>query len=78
MSREEIQLPLRWCFFHGFPESWLTWRWVLPTLASLLRDQGLLGEAVPLLERALVIREQTLGAQHPDTATVLVMLAAAR
>jgi tetratricopeptide (TPR) repeat protein len=39
----------------------------LINLASLYEDQGKYGEAEPLYRRALAIREQQLGPQHPDT-----------
>ena len=45
-------------------------------LAKLLRDQGRYGEAESLFRRALAIREQALGPDHPDTATSLNGLAA--
>ena len=37
----------------------------LNNLVDLLRDQGDLAEARPLLERALAIREKALGPEHP-------------
>jgi Tetratricopeptide repeat len=40
----------------------------LSNLAWLLRAQGELAAARPLLERALAIRERVLGPDHPDTA----------
>src|SRR6266498_125567 len=40
-----------------------------------LREKGQYGKAIPLAERALAIRQKTLGAEHPDTATVLNDLA---
>ena len=43
----------------------------LHNLGKLFRDQGRYGEAEPLLRRALAIREQALGPDHPDTATSL-------
>jgi len=41
----------------------------LHNLGVLLRDQGRYGEAEQRLRRALEIREQALGPDHPDTAT---------
>jgi tetratricopeptide (TPR) repeat protein len=40
----------------------------------LYLDQGKLAQAEPLLSRALAIREQALGAGHPDIATSLEAL----
>jgi len=40
-----------------------------------LRDRARYEQAAPLLQRALAIREQQLGPQHPDTATSLNNLA---
>ena len=40
-----------------------------------LLDKGQYGLALPLAERALAIREQALGPQHPDVATSLINLA---
>jgi hypothetical protein len=45
------------------------------TLAAILRDLGLAGEARPLAERALAIAEAALGPDHPDVATRLGNLA---
>ncbi len=42
-----------------------------------LYGQGRYGEAIPLAQRALGIREKALGPEHPDTATSLNNLAAA-
>lgn len=47
----------------------------LNTLGRLHRLQGNNGEAEPLLRRSLDIREQVLGADHPDTAASLNNLA---
>jgi tetratricopeptide (TPR) repeat protein len=47
----------------------------LNNLASLYQAQGKYAEAEPLLQRALAIREQQLGPDHPDTATSLNNLA---
>ena len=47
----------------------------LGRLAALYRSQGRYGEAEPLYRRALQIREQQWGADHPDTATSLNNLA---
>ena len=47
----------------------------LNNLANVYRDQGKYGEAEDLLKRALAIREQALGANHPDVAASLVNLA---
>ena len=44
-------------------------------LAALYRSQGRYGDAEPLYQRSLQIREQQLGADHPDTATSLNNLA---
>ena len=38
-------------------------------LANVLRDQGDLKQAKEYHERALAIRQQTLGPQHPDVAS---------
>ncbi|RRR68174.1 MAG: tetratricopeptide repeat protein, partial [Candidatus Viridilinea halotolerans] len=43
----------------------------LNNLAALYEEQGNYAAALPLYERALTIREQVLGAEHPDTATSL-------
>jgi tetratricopeptide (TPR) repeat protein len=48
----------------------------LDDLAGLLHDQGELAQARPLYERALAIREQALGSEHPQTAQCLNNLAA--
>src|SRR6266498_2315988 len=40
-----------------------------------LREKGQYGKAIPLAERALAIRQKTLGAEHPDTPTSLDNLA---
>jgi len=40
-----------------------------------LLNQGRYGEAIPLAQRALAIREQALGPEHPDVATSLNNLA---
>jgi CHAT domain-containing protein/Flp pilus assembly protein TadD len=40
-----------------------------------LRGKGQYGQAIPLAERALMLREKVLGAEHPDTATALNNLA---
>ena len=47
----------------------------LNNLAELYRSQGRYSEAEPLLKRSLLIREEQLGADHPDTATSLNNLA---
>ncbi|SRR6266487_3621770 len=47
----------------------------LNNLALLYRARGADAQAEPLLKRALMIREQTLGPQHPDTAQGLNNLA---
>jgi len=41
----------------------------------LYEKQGRYQEAVPLLERSLAVREQSLGPDHPDTANSLNNLA---
>jgi len=46
----------------------------LTNLAVLLMDQGELAAALALLERALAIREQVLGTDHPDTTSVRAKL----
>jgi tetratricopeptide (TPR) repeat protein len=43
--------------------------------ASYLQDRARYGEAEPLYQRALQIREQQLGPEHPDVATSLTGLA---
>src|SRR5437667_998388 len=43
--------------------------------AAMLHDSGKFPEAVPLLQRALAIREKTLGPEHPDVAASLDNLA---
>jgi tetratricopeptide (TPR) repeat protein len=40
-------------------------------LASLLKNQGKLGEAEPLYRTALTARRRTLGYEHPDTLDTL-------
>ena len=40
---------------------------LIESLATLLKDQGRLGEAEPLYLEALVARRETLGDRHPDT-----------
>ena len=47
----------------------------LTELATLYREQGSPAQALPLLERALAIRERSLGAQHRDVARTLADLA---
>ncbi len=47
----------------------------LYNLANLYKEQGKYREAEPLYRRALHIREQTLGSEHPDVATLLNNLA---
>jgi len=44
-------------------------------LAQVYLKQGEYSKALPLVEQALQLREQTLGRQHPDTATSLNNLA---
>jgi tetratricopeptide (TPR) repeat protein len=44
-------------------------------LAVLYHNQGRYEEAKPLYKRALIIREQVLGENHPDTAQALNNLA---
>ena len=58
------------------------WAHSIPLTAASLNNLALLYEstgndaaALPLYERALAIKEATLGAQHPDTATSLNNLA---
>jgi tetratricopeptide (TPR) repeat protein len=55
----------------AFPEA----AHLLNQAAGYLYDRGLYTEAEPLYQRALAIREQVLGANHPDTATSLNNLA---
>ena len=43
----------------------------LTNLAELYRAQGRYAEAEPLYQRALAIREKTLGPEHPNVATCL-------
>ncbi|MBE8968722.1 tetratricopeptide repeat protein [Nostocales cyanobacterium LEGE 12452] len=43
--------------------------------AEKLSNEGKYGEAIPLVERVLAIRKQTLGDEHPDVATSLNNLA---
>jgi hypothetical protein len=45
-------------------------------LASLMKNQGKLGEAEPLLRETLEARRTILGAQHPRTLTSMSNLAA--
>ena len=47
----------------------------LNNLAGLYKSQGRYEEAEPLFQRSLQIREQQLGAEHPDTASSLNNLA---
>ena len=47
----------------------------LNNLAELYRSMGRYEEALPLYQRSLSIREEQLGANHPDTATSLNNLA---
>ena len=47
----------------------------LTELARVYREEGLLADALPLLERALAIREKKLGPQHRDVARTLAELA---
>ena len=47
----------------------------LNNLAELYRNQGKYDEAEPLYQRALAIREKSLGSDHPDVATSLNNLA---
>ncbi|MGH7187049.1 MAG: tetratricopeptide repeat protein, partial [Pseudomonadota bacterium] len=47
-------------------------------LAIVFRDQGKLAEAIPLLQRALDIREKTQGPEHPDLGPILSNLAGLR
>src|SRR4029453_13041155 len=48
----------------------------LTELASVYRAQGAPAEALPLLERALSIREHSSGPDHPDVAGTVPDLAA--
>jgi tetratricopeptide (TPR) repeat protein len=45
--------------------------WLLNQMGEYLDARAQFAEAKPYLERALAIREQVLGPQHPDTATSL-------
>lgn len=47
----------------------------LNNLAVLLEHQQKFDQAIPLIERALAIQEQVLGAQHPDTVQTRASLA---
>ena len=47
----------------------------LMELARILNEQGRPGQALPLLERALAIRQQRLGPEHRDVALTLADLA---
>ena len=47
----------------------------LNNLANLHQGQEQYTEALPLYQRALAIREQVLGSQHPDTAETMHDLA---
>ncbi len=47
---------------------------LLDTLGSIYRNLGLFGESRPLLEQALELRRQALGADHPDLAATLTNL----
>lgn len=44
-------------------------------LGNISRDQGKYEEAKPLYQRALSIREQQLGPEHPETAEIVHCLA---
>jgi tetratricopeptide (TPR) repeat protein len=48
---------------------------LLHKVATYLKDRAHYQQAKPLYQRALVIREQVVGSQHPDTATSLNDLA---
>src|SRR5450755_2576671 len=48
---------------------------LLSQAGRYLREQGLYGQAEPLFQSALAIREKVLGPEHPDTATSLNNLA---
>ena len=48
---------------------------ILSNLAGLYRDQGRYEQAEALYQRALAIREQVLGSEHPQVATSLNNLA---
>ena len=50
-------------------------REIADNLATLLQATDRLGEAEPLMRRALAIREKSLGADHPDVASSLNNLA---
>ena len=45
------------------------------SLAFFLANQGKYDDAEPLIKRALAIREETLGPQHPEVAASLNNLA---
>ncbi len=47
----------------------------LQHLALLYQEQGRLDDALPMLSRALVLEERSAGAEHPDVATALSLLA---
>jgi tetratricopeptide (TPR) repeat protein len=40
---------------------------VFNNLAEIYREQGRYQEAEPRMQKALTMREQTLGKEHPDT-----------
>ena len=48
---------------------------LLHVVGLYLRERGQYAQAEPLLERALALREQVLGSEHPDTASTLNTLA---
>ncbi|MGB7846460.1 MAG: FxSxx-COOH system tetratricopeptide repeat protein [Candidatus Acidiferrum sp.] len=56
---------------YTFPEAAI----LLNTVADYLCDRALFADAEPLYQRALAIREKTLGPKHPDVATSLNNLA---
>ncbi|HEY5807183.1 MAG TPA: tetratricopeptide repeat protein [Povalibacter sp.] len=60
---------------HGQPATQAV---MLDTIGRVYFNMGLLSEAQPLLERALVIRGPLLGKNHPDVAASLVSLAQLR
>jgi tetratricopeptide (TPR) repeat protein len=77
-ERCELCLPhallgARWIeqYSFTFPEA----ARLLHAAGLYLRDHGRYAQAQPLLERALALREQVLGAEHADTASTLNQLA---
>ncbi|NJP12648.1 MAG: tetratricopeptide repeat protein [Leptolyngbyaceae cyanobacterium RU_5_1] len=53
----------------------IKWAWLLHQTGYYLKKQGRYGEAEPLYVQSFHIREQQMGADHPDVATSLNNLA---